>query len=57
MNIKFMSNNYKNEGFGIHIFEDDMSKVLVESIIVFAQSLGVFRQLQDLLPQLVEKSI
>jgi hypothetical protein len=30
MNNKSMSNNYKNEGFGIWRVEDDLSKVFVE---------------------------
>jgi hypothetical protein len=57
MNNKFVSNNCKNEGFGIQRSKDDMSGVLAESTTVFAQSLGVFTQSLDLLPQSIEKSI
>jgi hypothetical protein len=32
---KFVSNNYKSEGFGMHISEDDLSKILVKSTITF----------------------
>jgi hypothetical protein len=38
-----MNNNYRSEGFGMHDFEDDLSWVSTESIVVFAQSLGIFR--------------
>ncbi len=34
MIIKSMSNNYKSEGFGIQIFEDDLLGVSAESIEV-----------------------
>ncbi len=42
MTNKFVSNNYRSEGFGMQRFEDDLLGVLAESIDVLAQSLGVF---------------
>ncbi len=39
-----MNNNYKSEGFGMQRFEDDLSRVLVESAKGFAQLSGVFAQ-------------
>jgi hypothetical protein len=42
---KYVSNNYKSERFGMHIFEDDLSRVLVK----LAQSSGVFTQSSYLL--------
>jgi hypothetical protein len=49
MTNKFMNNTCKNEGFGMERFEDDMSKVFVESIKVFVQSLRGFTQSSYLL--------
>ncbi len=49
MTNKFVSNNYKSEAFGMQRSKDDLSRVLVESIEVFAQSSGVFAQTLNLL--------
>jgi hypothetical protein len=43
MSNKSMNNNCRSEGFGMHDFEDDLSWVSFESIVVFAQSLAIFR--------------
>jgi hypothetical protein len=45
-----VSNNCRNEGFGIQKFEDDMLGVLAKLVVVFAQSSSVFTQLIDVLP-------
>jgi hypothetical protein len=42
MTNKSMNNNYKNEGFGIQRFEDDLLGESAESTKVFAQSSRVF---------------
>jgi hypothetical protein len=39
---ELVSNNYRNERFGKHRFEDELSRVLAESIEVFTQSSRVF---------------
>ncbi len=57
MNNKYVSNNCKNEGFGIQRSEDDMSRILTKLAIIFVQSLGVFAQTSNLLAQLVEKLV
>ncbi len=36
MTNKFMSNNYRNEGFGMQKFEDELLRVLAKSAEVFA---------------------
>jgi hypothetical protein len=46
---KFVSNNYKSEGFGMQKFEDDMSKVSIALVEVFTQSLGIFVESSNLL--------
>jgi hypothetical protein len=46
---KSMINNCRSEGFGMQKFEDDLSRVSIESTIVFAQSLRVFTQSSNLL--------
>ncbi len=51
---KFVSNNYKSEGFGMQKFEDDMSKVSIALVEVFTQSLGIFVESSNLLAQLVD---
>jgi hypothetical protein len=40
----FVTNNCRSEGFGMQRFENDLSRVLVESIIIFTQSSRVFTQ-------------
>jgi hypothetical protein len=39
---KSMSNNYKSKGFRMQRSQDDLSRVLVELVEVFAQSSCVF---------------
>jgi hypothetical protein len=62
MTNKSMSNNCKNEGFGMQRSEDNLLRILIESIIIFVQSSGVFTQssnelthLADVWSQLVDK--
>jgi len=57
MNNKYVNNNYKSEGFGMQRSKDDMSGILVESLIVFAKSSRVFAQSLELFAQLAKKSI
>jgi hypothetical protein len=50
-----MNNNYKSVGFGMQIFKDDMSSILIESVAIFAHSSRVFAQSLDLWAQSIEK--
>ncbi len=43
-----MSNNYRSARFGMQRSKDDVSCVLVESTIIFTQSLGVLTQSLEL---------
>jgi hypothetical protein len=43
-----MSNNYRSARFGMQRSKDDVSGVLVESTIIFTQSLGVLTQSLEL---------
>jgi hypothetical protein len=49
MTNKFVSNNYKSEGFGMQRSKDDMLKVSIALVEVFTQSLGIFVESSDLL--------
>ncbi len=49
-----MSNNYRNEGFGMQKIDDELLRVSAKSAEVFAKSLGVFAQKVDLSAKLVE---
>ncbi len=55
MTNKFVSNNFRSEGFGMQIFEDDLLRVSITLTEVFTQSLGVFAQSSNLLAQSIEK--
>jgi hypothetical protein len=57
MTNEYVSDNYKNEGFGMRIFEDDMLGVLTKSIEIFAQSLRVFTQSSYLLAKSTKKLV
>jgi hypothetical protein len=46
---KSMSNNCRSEGFGMQRYEDDLLRVLAESIKVFTQSSRVSTQSSYLL--------
>jgi len=39
---EFVNDNYRNKGFGMQRFEDDMSRVSIELVEIFAQSSRVF---------------
>jgi hypothetical protein len=49
MTNKFVSNNYKSEGFGMQRSKDDMLKVSITLVEIFTQSLGIFVESSDLL--------
>jgi hypothetical protein len=49
MTKKSMSNNCRNEGFGMKGLEDDLSRVSAESVEVFILSSRVFAQSSDFL--------
>jgi hypothetical protein len=49
MTNKFVSNNYKSEGFGMQRSKDDMLKVSIALIEVFTQSLRIFVESSNLL--------
>jgi hypothetical protein len=51
---KFVSNNYKSEGFGIQRSKDDLPWVLGESSKIFTLSSGVFTQSLNLLVQFID---
>jgi hypothetical protein len=54
---KLMSNNYKNEGFGMQKFEDNLSKVSAKLAKVLTQSLAIFTQSLYLLAHSIKKSV
>ncbi len=52
-----MNNNYKCVGFGMQRSKDDMSGISIESIIIFAWSLGVLTQSSKLWTQSAKKFV
>ncbi len=54
---KSVNDNNNNEGFGMQRFENNLSRVLIESTKVFAQSSRVFIQTSNLLEQPIEKLV
>ncbi len=54
---KFVSNNYRSEGFGMQRSKDDLLGVSLELVIIYTQTSRVFAQSINLLAQLTNKSI